>query len=187
MAKEIEYEVSEVPKKRTQDISLADLVAALQALKGDDDETLKKRAKYEAEALARIQGIENKQHPDKSVYNPEGERDHPRPDLKCRMTWLGTTLEKNTLSRTEIDLLNQVERVGTYVFRRTDNALETMHVTGERDANGQWLKLAFVFDARGDKKHNLPPMTTILKAILGQDSEEAELRKRIAELEALVA
>lgn len=162
MAKGPDYEVT------APQLSLGDLVAALQALKGTDEETLKKQAELQAQAIAALNPRENRQSPEVSVFNPEGDITAPRPELKCRMTWLGTHLDKTTLKKEEIQLLNAVERVGEYTFQRTDDTPEKLTVTGEKDANGQWQRLQFVFDARGDKKHNLPSMTAILRTIVTQ-------------------
>lgn len=177
-------EMYEVLEDSPANVSLADLVRALQALKGSDDETLKKRAQYEAEAHVRLTKRENETHPGISVFNPQGERDHPKPELKCRMFWVGFPLEKDALTPTEIALLNQVEEVGKFSFTRTDGSPDTMVIEGERDANGDWAKLEFIFPARGDKKNNLPSMVSMLREVLGLGTVEAALLKRVAELEA---
>src|SRR5688572_27831468 len=50
---------------------------------------------------------ENKQAPGVSVFSyPEGDLKHPKPDLKCAMYWAGYELTLETLTPTEVDLLN---------------------------------------------------------------------------------
>lgn len=181
MAKETDTE------KGTGTVALADLVKALQQFKGDDDETMRKRAEIEAEAIARLQRRENTQHPDVSVFNPQGERDHPRGRLKCKMFWVGYELERDALSAEEIDLLNRINQVGSFPFHRTDGSREQLVIDGTRNANGQWERLTLTFNAKGDRRHNVPPLATILREALGLGTLEDDLRKRIAELEAIVA
>jgi hypothetical protein len=52
---------------------------------------------------------ENKRHPDVSAYNPLGERDHPRPQLRRPVYFLGAQFEQQTLTLQEIETLNQIE------------------------------------------------------------------------------
>jgi len=51
---------------------------------------------------------ENKLHPDFSDYNPHGERDHPRKQLRRPCFFLGVPLEQPTLTYDEIELLNSI-------------------------------------------------------------------------------
>jgi hypothetical protein len=170
-----------------QGLTLNDLIVALQALKGNDDESLKKRAQYEAEAHQRLTKRENDPAPGVSVYNPKGERDFPKPDLKCKMLWVGFPLQKDQLTPQEVDLLNRIDTIGDFPFHRADGSLDTCSISGERDANGKWTQIAFSFRCKGDDRHNLPTMTAMLREILGLGTVEDELKQRIAELEAIVA
>jgi hypothetical protein len=52
---------------------------------------------------------ENKRHPDISAYNHLGERDHPRPQLRRPVYFLGAQFEQQTLTLQEIETLNQIE------------------------------------------------------------------------------
>ena len=170
-----------------QTLTVADLVTALRELKGNDDDTLKKRAEYEAEAHRRLTKRENEFSPGVSVFNPKGERDHPKPELRCKMFWLGYPLQKDQLTPEEVDLLNRVNETGKFPFTRSDGSQDACTITGETDTSGKWTKLEFSFRCKGDYKNNLPPMTSMLREILGLGTVEEELRKRIAELEAIVA
>lgn len=167
-------------------LTIKDLIQALQALRGDDDETLQKRAKYEAEAHARLQRKENETHPGISVYNPQGERDHPHPDLKCKIFWCGYPEQKETLTGEEIALLNQLDEPGEFLFHKTDGSVEKAIVSGEKDARGQWVRLLINFPCQGDNRHNLPTKVALLREILKQTTPEDDLRAELARLRALV-
>ena len=151
------------------------------------DDYLRKMAEFQAQATKKALRPENEQAPGISAFNPLGERDHPRPKLKCKMFWVGYPLEIEALTREEATLLNRVEQVGQFTFTRADGSPDTIEVRGTRDANGTWQQIEFLFACQGDKKNNLPPMTAMLRDILGLGSEADELRKRVAELEAIVA
>lgn len=178
------YLVSETPATQ---LTVADLIAALQQFRGDDEATMRKRAEIEAEAIARLQRRENPDPPDRSDFNPEGERDSPRPELKCKMFWLGFPLDLKSLTKREISLLNRVEQTGEFIFKRTDMSPEKMTISGEKDPNGRWEKIEFQFKARGEARNNLPPMAAILSQVLGEEDELSALRKEVETLRALVA
>lgn len=178
------YDVTKTP---VQGLSVADLIAALQAFKGDDEATMRKRAEIEAEAHARLQKRENDPAPGVSAFNPKGDLANPRPELKCKMFWIGFPIDPRGLTHDELSLLNRIETVGQFSFTRTDGSLEALTIGGVKNANGQWDKITVDFDAKGDKRHNLPPMVTILREVLGVEDEITAKLKRLAELEALVA
>lgn len=105
-----------------------------------------------AEALrsARAKIPENETHPDISVYNPDGERDHPRPGLQCEM-FLGQydeddqvtpafAIEGDRCTKQEQILFNQV-RPGVFTVRRNDGKTGRVIVQGRRDANGDLQRL----------------------------------------------
>ncbi len=169
-------------------LSLADLIDALRALKGSDDETLQKRAQYEAEAHARLTHRENEHHPGKSVYSyPEGDVARPKPALKCKMYQCGYDLSPDTITPEEIDLLNQLT-IGVFTFKRTDGTTEKLTVTGELDPQGQPARLLINYPCKGELRHNLPPLTDMLRHALGlQSVEQTALAALRAELEALKA
>lgn len=164
-------------------LSIADLVAALKAASGNDDESMQKRAKYEAEAWTRLNKRENDPAPMISVFNPRGDRDHPRPELKCKMEWVGYPLDRDSLTADEIALLNAAEP-GEFTFHRTDGSPEKLTVTPLTSATGRLEKLSFYFPCRGDNRHNLPGLAHLLQQVQGKLPKEAEL---YAQLEALRA
>ncbi len=172
----------------TTTLSLADLIDALRALKGSDDETLQKRAQYEAEAHARLTHRENEHHPGKSVYSyPEGDVARPKPALKCKMYQCGYDLSPDTITPEEIDLLNQLT-IGAFTFKRTDGSEEKLTVTGELDPQGQPTRLLINYPCKGELRHNLPSLADMLRAALGRPTPElVELAALRAELDALKA
>lgn len=151
----------------TATLSMTDLVAALKAATGNDDESMKRRADFEAEARKRLDEIENKTHPGISVYShPEGDRAHPKDPLKCLMSWVGYPLREETLTPAEIEWLNRA-KPGTYRFTRTDGSTETLTVTPKYALDTTLEKIDFHFACKGDKKHNLPAMATMLREVFG--------------------
>jgi hypothetical protein len=48
-------------------------------------------------------------YPGISAFNPLGEKNHPRPELVGKVFWLGYLLNKNELTKAEIDYVNQLQ------------------------------------------------------------------------------
>lgn len=161
-------------------LSITELVEALRLATGNDDEAMKRRAEYEAEAHARLNKRENEYSPGLSVYSfPEGDRKAAEAGkfkrLKCDIYWVGEPLDVDTLTPTEVDLLNEAID-GEFLFHRTDGSPEKLTVKGERSATGQWKKLEFLFPCRDQHKHNLPSMVSILREAFGlKTAEQVEL------------
>ena len=59
-----------------------------------------------ARAFAKTQRQENTMSPLVSTYNPEGERDHPKPTLRAKTTHNGVLLNDDTLTWEEVEALN---------------------------------------------------------------------------------
>ena len=174
--------------KDTAGLSLEDLVLALKAASGNDDDSLKKRAEYEAEAHKRVNERENKQHPAISVYsNPLGDIADPKPPLKCKMFWVGYDLRTDTLTPEEVRLLN-LAKAGDFQFHKTDGSISTLKVTSGAMNDGSLERLEFHFPCRGDNRHNLPSMTAMLREVYaGEDDETVRLRQEIDALKAALA
>lgn len=180
------FEKDDAMAEPTAGLSLADLVAALKAATGNDDESMRKRAQFEAEAHKRLEEDENRRHPAISVYNPLGERDHPRPPLKCEMNWVGYPLTTDNLSPEEITLLNQAVG-GEFQYHKTDGAEETLKIKAFLGLGGALDKLDFTFPCRGDLKTNQPAMTVMLREAFGMPDELTALRAALAEAQAKLA
>lgn len=133
---------------------------------------------------------ENKTPPKISAFNPAGDRDHPKPKLKCEMLWVGYPLEEKGLTRDEIELLNRAD-IGAYTFMRTDGMPDTLKIEGEADARGRMTKLKFYFPCKGDNRMNLPGMAAMLRSAFGlasvEQDEIAKLKAELATLQAVVA
>lgn len=48
-------------------------------------------------------------YPGVSVFNPDGEKNHPRPEINGEVFWLGYLLHKDEQTREEIELINQIQ------------------------------------------------------------------------------
>jgi hypothetical protein len=161
-------------------LSREDLIAVIRAASGNDDETLKKQAQFMAEANKKALRPENETHPGKSVYNPLGDVEFPRPPLKCQMFWVGYDIQPENLKREEIELLN-LATPGTYHFHRTDGSPETMTVTGRSNPDGSLERLEFQFPCKGENKGNLPTLVAHLRECFGLGNTEDALAKALAE------
>lgn len=169
-------------------LSLADLVAALKAATGNDEESQKRQAQYQAEAYARLEKKENTEHPHISVYSyPEGNIARPKPHLECPNFWVNSEESEDVLDPTEILLMNEIQP-GNYTFHRLGDKPEIptgkLAVKGERGNGGALEKKSFIFDCDRDAVKLLPDRVTMLRDALGQGTREQQL---LAELEALRA
>ncbi len=178
------------PKKRIQvaedmgQVSMADLVAALRAATGNDEDSLRKRAEYEAEAHKRLNKRENEQHPGISAFStPEGDLSHPKDPLKCKMTWVGYPVMIENQTPREIAALNRATP-GELQFTKTDGSTSTLSVTAKYLGDGSLERLEFFFPCRGDHRHNLPGMTALLTEVFGGQADE--LSRLRAERDALL-
>lgn len=86
------------------------LVDAQEANRGISKDDLAEVLEAGSEGMRRALKPENARHPDVSAFNPEGERDHPRPALR-RKTFMspGMELVANELTVKEIEILNAIE------------------------------------------------------------------------------
>lgn len=139
-------------------------------------EILKATGLSTASAMQKALKPENQFHPGVSVYSyPEGDRDKPRPKLKCPMTWAGHPIDSGNDGNEhwyELELLNQVEP-GDYQVTRTDNSQTTMTVTGTYDTARNLDSLSFAFPVRDGGKHNVAPKAVWLLECLGLNYMEA--------------
>lgn len=158
---------------------------------GVDAETLEamlgRVAQMTAAAQDRMLHPDNREHPGISVYSyPEGDLKRPKPDLKVPMTWVGYPLTTDTLTPTEIDLLNQA-KPGDYGFTRTDGTTDKLTIRADVDVQGAPTKLHFVF-LTAERKDTLPSMVNMLRDAFAVPSpEQVELARLRAEVERLKA
>lgn len=119
-----------------------------------------------------------------SALNPLGERDHPRPELQCRIIWVGYELTKDILSFDEIALLNRMEP-GSYRVTKADLKRIVFNVQEKRDDAGRREMLTFHFPCKGSEdRQNHAPMVSYLREALGENIGTETLHAQIAALRA---
>lgn len=107
-----------------------------------------------------------KNYPARSVLNPLGEKDHPRPDIHGEIFWVGTLLRKDEHTREEIELLNKLQ---PGVYHNGEWKVIDM-APGVRNQR----KLLVVFPcADRDKRSELPSMVEMLRIMTGEVVEPA--------------
>lgn len=122
-----------------------------------------------------------------SALNPLGERDHPRPDLKCKMIWVGHELTKEGLSREEIELLNRMQP-GEYRVTKADGLTIPFRVSSRVKDSGALDHLSFHFPCKTpEHRQNHAPMTSYLREVLGEAQTVQTLQAEVERLRALVA
>ncbi len=131
-------------------------------------------AKGQDQTLRQIHRPDNQNSPKISVFNPRGDKDFPRPTLKCPM-FIPYPAYQDDLTREEIELLNLLEP-GEYRVKRTDGSWITLTVAVERQVDGQSLsRLTISHDTafRNLQHHLLPPKCDMLRAMLAQKDTKA--------------
>lgn len=183
MGKQEEKTVAEA--QISQSVNLADLVAALKAATGNDEDSIRTRARIQAEEAEKLREWENRWHPEISAFSyPEGDRKHKKPALKCRMSWNGHIERPESLTPEEIEAYN-LSKPGEYPFKRTDGTHGMLTVIGKTGPAGDLQSLEFTFPCRlATDSMTLKPKAEMLREALGLPSETDALR---AELEALKA
>jgi hypothetical protein len=140
-------------------------------------EILKQTGLTTASAMQKALKPENAFHPGVSCYSyPEGDRDKPRQELKCAMSWANAPIVggcEGNMHWYELELLNQQEP-GLYQVTRTDMTQTLLTVTGASDATGKLESLSFTFPLRGrGERHNVAPLAVWLLEALGLSYMEA--------------
>ena len=131
--------------------------------------------------------LENEFPPAISFLNPLGERDHPRPELKCRIVWAGYEESKESLTREEIELLNQVQP-GDYRVTKADGVSIPFTVKGKTGNNGRLEMLRFSFPCKNvEDRMGIRSKVDWLKEVLGEKvPSSAALLDEIAKLRAQI-
>jgi hypothetical protein len=139
------------------------------AIRGNQSDRVETEAEIHARAMKRQLRPENETHPDKSVYNPLGERDHPKPPLKCAMYHGPYVYEPQTLTRMEVELLNQLEP-GSYDVTKGDGTVVPFTVVPSFKLDGRTVeRLTVNFPcADDDQKQNYPPLVQMLREVVDQ-------------------
>lgn len=97
----------------------------------------------------------------KSAYNPLGDRDHPRPKLKCHMYFgsapIGSPKEVTTLTHAEIAALNAMTP-GHYRIKKMDGSFMVVEVKGQMNSNRQLDRMWILLPAGDDQQNLYPPL-----------------------------
>jgi hypothetical protein len=129
-----------------------------------------------ANAMQKALKPENAFHPGVSVYSyPEGDRDRPRPALRCAMSWVGHPIDSGNEGNEhwyELELLNQMEP-GAYTVHKTDQSEVQLTVTGIKAPDGTLERMDFTFPVGGMEKYNVAPKPVMLLEALGMTYMEA--------------
>lgn len=100
----------------------------------------------------------------KSAFNPEGERDNPRPKLKCHMYFgaapLGSPKEVTTLTHAEITALNALTP-GHFRIKKMDGSFMVIEVKGQVNSNRQLDRLWILLPEGDDQKNLYPPLAEL--------------------------
>jgi hypothetical protein len=155
------------------EVIAAAVAAALQqvipALTPDPTATI--RAQADAIKLAKEETREtahsNPTSPEISVFNPRGERDHPRSTLRCKFT-INDALEQDPelLDLEEIDLLNALVP-GDFVIEKTTGESMRVQVIEHADDWGKAARVNIKFKCNEeDDKIGLPSLKQILRGCL---------------------
>lgn len=181
MAKREETDV----EAQTTNFSMQDLVAALKAATGNDADSLRERAKIQAEENEKLREWENKRHPHISAFsNPGGDIAEPKPALKCKMFWNGHLERAEMLTPEEVAVYN-LAKPGVYQFKRTTGESGTLTVEGKSGPGGDLQSLEFTFPCRlATDSLTLKPKTEMLREAFGMPSEAEQLRAELAALKA---
>ncbi len=189
MAKEKPEQPIEDTPQQAQNDALADAllkIAEMSMSKGGgiSKEDLAEVMQSNAEGMRKALKPENARHPDVSAFNPQGERDHPRPKLARKTFWAGTELHEDELTAEEIGLFNSFThsteaKNGTWIaeLRRTGKLGESQ------------LHVSFPCAAMDDRMDLPNGMNIMLRELLGgaQAADPSTLSARVAELEAKLA
>jgi hypothetical protein len=152
---------------------LMEIGAAMQAAKsasagGGAAEVAQAMAKAQIEAADFLADRDRKERsgPNVSVFNPKGEREHPRTRIQGEIFWLGTKLHEEELVEAEILLLNRL-RPGLYHGGQ-------WKVTDQAPGTGARNLLIWFPNEETDDRANLPPsMVAMLEEMVGATATPA--------------
>jgi hypothetical protein len=144
------------------------------AIRGGQTDRVEAEAAIHARAMKAQLHPTNEVSPQKSVFNPLGERDHPRPPLKCEFFLGPYPMEAQTLLAKEIDYLNQLEP-GSYEVTKGDGTTVPFHVIPKFRLDGRTVERYTIAFPCGDddQRQNFPPFTQMLKEVV----EQIEVRR----------
>jgi hypothetical protein len=141
----------------------------IEAIRGNATDRVSAEAEIHARAMKKQLHPENEVCPQKSVFNPLGERDHPRPPLRYEFFLGPYPLEAQTLLSKEIEYLNRLEP-GTYDVTKGDGTVVSFYVIPKFRLDGRSIeRITIAFPcADDDQKQNYPPFTQMLREVVDQ-------------------
>lgn len=152
-------------------------------------------ATIHAQAMKKALRPENEVAPGVSVYNPQGERDHPRPK-PTHIYMMGPYPiadpgNYDTVTLTEIELLNQL-KPGDFQVTKADGTSVKATIKTEYEGDGTkprrtWLHIPIAND---EQKESWPPLVQVLSEILTGETpmqSYARYQRIIAEQQAEIA
>lgn len=132
-------------------------------------ETTLSAAEINADAMKRALKPENAAPPMVSIYNPAGDRDHPRPKLKAKVTLFdGIPIDGDTDSVEEITLYNQLE-AGDYFVQKADGTRMPFTVREHRNDMRELQRINISFPYRDEAdRAGVMPMVGWLRDVVSQ-------------------
>lgn len=132
--------------------------------------------------VAHRQRPENPEHNRISHFNPQGLSEQERPQLKCRMTWVGHPLTVDILRFDEIEALNTLEP-GEYRVTKANGNTVPFTVTAKRNEGGRITELHIQFPHKGDQAHDHRSMVEYCREATGAKVPTVEeLMRQVREL-----
>ncbi len=138
-------------------------------------------AEANAKAMKAALKPENDPAPMVSVFNPAGDRDHPRPKLKCEFTLFdGIPIDGTTDTVEEINLYNQMV-AGDYWVEKSDGSLMLFQVREIRNDLGHLRRINLSFPYRDDAdRAGVMPMVLWLRNVVRQIEARAKDAQAVA-------
>jgi hypothetical protein len=181
---DVAVETAAEPDAATKAILLLAERLQMQQPSGITDEQLEKILAGNAQATRKALRPEVENHPDVSDYNPNGERDHPRPKLLHKVFFSGMELEQDELKLGEIELFNKF----THSCVARNGAWKADLRPGLKGGKGE-LHISIPVATTDDRMELPNGMSLILTELLGgaKAADPASLAERVAELEKQLA
>jgi hypothetical protein len=142
---------------------------------GLDAKTLEDILASNTEAHRRAMKPENAFPPLISAFNPAGDRDHPRPRLKCEFTIFDAIpIDGTTETVEELELYNQLEP-GEYFVKRTDESKMKFIVTAHKNTFGDVRRIDVSFPYKDESdRAGVMPMRIWLRDVVEQIAQRKE-------------
>lgn len=173
-----------------QDIALAILALAESIKAGQSNGLDNKLASIEKFLMEResARPHENLFNPPMiSHYNPLGDRDNPRPELRCETLWVGYRLHKDNMTREEIELTNRLQP-GKYLVTKADGRRIAFTVTPKFNEANDLEKISIHYPCKSSEdRSNHLSMVSYMREALGDVASTESLHAQIEALKQQLA